>query len=170
MSPTSARAPRRPRTRTRTRTRARTRPPARRRPIARLRRGTACASASAARASTHASTRTTAAIGWWGPAARTEPGCSKLSAMAEPFVLEGDDLVRVVGTSHYQEALLELAPRESDEEVRVQKIGVLVPEPGNPHDPDAIAVHIDGRLVGYLSREENRRWRDVANGGRPVAA
>ena len=30
------------------------------------------------------------------------------------FVLDGDSLVRVVGTSHYQDALLELAPREAD--------------------------------------------------------
>jgi HIRAN domain-containing protein/FPG/IleRS zinc finger protein len=29
---------------------------------------------------------------------------------------------------------------------------VLVPEPTNPHDPNAIAVHIDGDLVGYLPR------------------
>ena len=79
-------------------------------------------------------------------------------------MLEGNSLVRVVGTSHYQEALLELAPREGDEEVRVEKIAALVVEPHNPHDPDAIAVTIDGRLVGYLSRDENRRWRDVVSG------
>jgi HIRAN domain-containing protein len=85
------------------------------------------------------------------------------------FVLDGDSLVRVVGTSHYQEALLELAPREADEEVRVEKIAALVPEPDNPHDPDAIAVTIDGRLVGYLSRDENRRWKDVVS-GYPIGA
>ena len=85
--------------------------------------------------------------------------------MAAPVVLEGDDLVRVVGTSHYQDALLELSGRKGDEEIRVQKIAVFVPEPDNPHDPNAIAVHIDGRLVGYLSRDENRRWLDVVAGG-----
>ena len=82
--------------------------------------------------------------------------------MSDRFVLEGDELVRVVGTSHYQDALLELAPRTADEEVRVNTIADLVPEPDNPHDPDAIAVHIDGKLVGYLAREENKRWRDIA--------
>ena len=81
--------------------------------------------------------------------------------MAEPFVLEGDELVRVVGTSHYQDALLELTGREGDEEIRVEKVAVFVPEPDNPHDPNAVAVHIDGKLVGYLSREENKRWLDV---------
>lgn len=85
--------------------------------------------------------------------------------MVDPFVLEGDDLVRVVGTSHYQPALLELSGRQGDEEVRLTKVAVLVPEPDNPHDPNAIAVKIDGRLVGYLSREENTRWADVAARG-----
>jgi hypothetical protein len=80
------------------------------------------------------------------------------------FVLEGDELVRVVGTSHYQDALLELTGRQGDEEIRVDKIAIFAPEPENPHDPNAIAVQIDGRLVGYLSRDENRRWLDVVSG------
>jgi hypothetical protein len=84
--------------------------------------------------------------------------------VADLFVLEGDELIRVVGTSHYQDALLELSGRRGDEEVRVVKVAALVPEPANPHDPNAIAVQIDGRLVGYLSREENARWQDVAAG------
>lgn len=31
----------------------------------------------------------------------------------------------------------------------------LVPEPKNPHDKNAIAVHIAGQLVGYISRAQN---------------
>jgi hypothetical protein len=80
------------------------------------------------------------------------------------IVLEGDDLVRVVGTSHYQDALLELSGRQGDEEIRVEKIAVFVPEPDNPHDPNAVAVKIEDRLVGYLSRDENTRWLDVVTG------
>jgi hypothetical protein len=84
----------------------------------------------------------------------------------EPIVLEGDELVRVVGTSHYQDALITLTGREGDEEVRIEKIAVFVPEPDNPHDPNAIALHIDGQLVGYLSRDDNKRWLDVIAGHR----
>lgn len=84
--------------------------------------------------------------------------------MPRLVVLEGDDLVRVVGTSHYQDALLELSGRTSDEEIRVEKVAVFVAEPDNPHDPSAVAIHIDGRLVGYLSRDENRRWLQVLEG------
>jgi hypothetical protein len=82
----------------------------------------------------------------------------------DTIVIEGDDLVRVVGTSHYQDTLLELSGRRGDEEIRLAKIAIFVPEPDNPHDPNAIAVHIDGRLAGYLSRDENRRWLDVVTG------
>jgi HIRAN domain len=89
--------------------------------------------------------------------------------VAGPVVLEGDDLVRVVGTSHYQDALLELSGRRGDEEIRLTKVAMFVPEPDNPHDPNAIAVRIDGRLVGYLSRDDNRRWLDVVS-GRAVGA
>lgn len=89
--------------------------------------------------------------------------------MAGSVVLEGDELVRVVGTSHYQDALLELSGRTADEEIRVEKVAVFVPEPDNPHDPNAIAVHIDGRLVGYLSRDENRRWLDVVKDSQVAA-
>ena len=32
-------------------------------------------------------------------------------------------------------------------------VAVLVPEPGNPHDHNAIAVFVNGLLAGYLSRE-----------------
>ena len=76
-------------------------------------------------------------------------------------VLDGDESVRVVGTSHYQDTLLTLAPREGEEQVRREFIATLVAEPDNPHDPNAIAVTIDDRLVGYLSRDENRRWADL---------
>jgi HIRAN domain-containing protein len=89
---------------------------------------------------------------------------------SDTIVIEGDELVRVVGTSHYQDALLELSGRKGDEEIRLQKIAVFVPEPDNPHDPNAVAVEIEGRLVGYLSRDENRRWLDVVSGSRRVGS
>jgi hypothetical protein len=79
----------------------------------------------------------------------------------DEFLIEGDELVSVVGTSHYQPALAEISGRKADEEIRFETRATLVPEPDNPHDPNAIAVHIANRLVGYLSREENPRWQEV---------
>jgi hypothetical protein len=78
--------------------------------------------------------------------------------------IEGDDLVRVVGTSHYQEALHELAgPQPGDERTRFECTATLVPEPDNPHDPDAVAVQINDTTVGYLARDEHPRWREVVD-------
>jgi hypothetical protein len=79
----------------------------------------------------------------------------------DEFLIEGDDLVAVVGTSHYQPALAEISGRRGDEEIRFGTRATLVPEPDNPHDPNAIAVHIAKQLVGYLSRDENPRWQEV---------
>src|SRR5205823_252236 len=36
---------------------------------------------------------------------------------------------------------------------------VLVPDPSNPYDPNAIEVRIEGILVGYLSREDAAAYR-----------
>jgi len=40
---------------------------------------------------------------------------------------------------------------------------VLVPEPGNPHDPFAVRVEVGGMLIGYVSRLQSRsvsQWLD----------
>ena len=39
---------------------------------------------------------------------------------------------------------------------------VLIPEPANPHDPNAVRVHIHaGALVGYLSRDDALAYQPV---------
>lgn len=79
----------------------------------------------------------------------------------EEFLIEGDDLVPVVGTSHYQPALSAITGRQADEEIRFETTATLHSEPDNPHDPNAIAIHVQDQLVGYLSRDENPRWQEV---------
>jgi hypothetical protein len=69
-----------------------------------------------------------------------------------------DARVRVVGVSHYQEALREIAGANAGEAVRHEATAALQPEPENPHDPGAITVTIGGTLVGYLSRDDAVRY------------
>lgn len=65
----------------------------------------------------------------------------------------------VVGESHYQEALEAICGKRSDEgEDRVVDAS-LIPEDSNPHDSQAVRVDIQGRTVGYLSRDDARRFR-----------
>jgi len=60
--------------------------------------------------------------------------------------------VNVAGESHYQEALQALTGTDGRAELRLEVEAVLATEPANPHDPNAVMVQIDDRLVGYLPR------------------
>jgi hypothetical protein len=40
----------------------------------------------------------------------------------------------------------------------MERVARLVLEPGNSEDPEAIAVNIEGRTVGYLSRLDTARY------------
>jgi len=83
--------------------------------------------------------------------------------------------VDVVGESHYQGALLETAEGSTEDGAAVSERTVfLMPEPQNPHDPNAVRVFMmPGGLVGYLSREDAISYRPVidelARSGQVVA-
>lgn len=50
---------------------------------------------------------------------------------------------------------------KKDQSLSVDAVALLVPEPDNPHDANAISVRIDGHIVGYLAREEAKTWRPI---------
>jgi hypothetical protein len=68
-------------------------------------------------------------------------------------VLNGDEDLEVVGESNYQPALWAICGKSSGERVRHHITAVLVPEPHNIHDSNAVAVYIGNNLVGYLDRQ-----------------
>jgi hypothetical protein len=72
--------------------------------------------------------------------------------------------ITVVGVSRRQD-VLEAAGRAGD------IVGAaLILEDDNPHDGQAVAVHVGGALCGYLSRADARRYRaDLAAAGSPRA-
>src|SRR5512132_2873061 len=72
-------------------------------------------------------------------------------------LFSGDDL-EIVGEASYQNALWSICGGVEGDQIRHQIVAVLVPEPHNPYDPNAIAVHIDGHVVGYLAREVARQY------------
>lgn len=71
---------------------------------------------------------------------------------------EGDDDLEVVGESRYQQALWAACGGSPGDRVRHRIVAVLVPEPDNPHDGNAVAVWVDGAVVGYLPREVAARY------------
>ncbi|WP_314216093.1 hypothetical protein [Pseudarthrobacter equi] len=38
----------------------------------------------------------------------------------------------------------------------------LVPEPSNPYDRWAVALHVEHKRIGYVSAEDSGRWHDIA--------
>ena len=82
---------------------------------------------------------------------------SSVSARVEPpavsvSLLDGQDDLEVVGELAYQAVLWRLCGETVGDRVRYDIVAVLVPEPANPYDANAIAVQIDGQVVGYLPR------------------
>lgn len=67
---------------------------------------------------------------------------------------EGSATLEVVGESHYQQALWQIVGGLRKEHVRHDVVAVLVPEPENPYDENAVSAWVDGLHVGYLSRED----------------
>lgn len=74
--------------------------------------------------------------------------------------VSGADRLRVVGVSHYQDALAAAAGGKRPSGVEVRTAFALVPEPDNPHDAGAIAVRLEDTqaTVGYLPRGEAVRF------------
>lgn len=68
--------------------------------------------------------------------------------------------VAVVGESHYQETLLQLKTAlDTLERDPPAFEAFLIPEPENPHDPNAVAVATPAReKIGYLSRDVARSY------------
>ena len=83
----------------------------------------------------------------------TGPQVMQLSALK----LAGGAHVAVVGESHYQDAIVRtVADSPADEEEPDWRSfqAVLVREPGNKYDANAIGVYSSFGRLGYLSREE----------------
>jgi HIRAN domain-containing protein len=95
-------------------------------------------------------------------------------------IVHAGGLLGVVGESHRQDALSAISRQTTDagpyrnelvdfaaevaddEPERRWFRAVLVREPDNPHDAEAIAVHAQGGgLLGYLKREDARRYAQV---------
>jgi len=59
----------------------------------------------------------------------------------------------IVGESHHQAALAAIAGRDPNG-VQHHCEAILIPEPLNPYDPNAVLVAIDGHPVGHLGRDD----------------
>ena len=65
----------------------------------------------------------------------------------------------VVGESHYQRTIANLAGAHGEDGASTACTAELVPEDDNSHDPKAVAVRIQGQTIGYLARDDARSFR-----------
>ena len=84
--------------------------------------------------------------------------------------------LEVVGEAYRDDEVIAVIGRRPnvDEEIELREHATLIPEPDNPYDKNAVSVRMKGHLVGYLSKDEAKRYkpvvdRIVASGHIPVA-
>lgn len=80
-----------------------------------------------------------------------------------PFVLWGRGTsygnIEIKGTEHRQDAILSLLPRRGLRDgADLDTTAQLIPEATNPFDTNAIGCWVQGRLIGYLPREDAARY------------
>jgi hypothetical protein len=88
------------------------------------------------------------------PAVPADHSVPEQAVQVTAMLYSGDETLEVVGESNYQRALRRIARVSDGSDIRHPIVAVLVPEPDNPYDENAIAVQIDGSVVGYLSRND----------------
>lgn len=67
--------------------------------------------------------------------------------------------IEVVGVSRRQDAIAGIFDHHGRSGRTLTIDATLVLENANPHDANAVRVEIDGALIGYLSRDNARRYR-----------
>ncbi|WP_417257351.1 hypothetical protein [Celeribacter sp.] len=77
-----------------------------------------------------------------------------------PLYIDGNGKYEfdIVGESNYQKALHAIAGPRTEDGARHKCQAVIIPEPLNKHDKNAVAVFIDRKKVGYLSRADAKSW------------
>jgi hypothetical protein len=93
----------------------------------------------------------------WSPEQR--PGWMREGMEVQLY--DGREDLEVVGEASYQDNLWRVVGGggSSNDRVRVEVSAVLVAETDNPYDANAVSVWVQGLRVGYLSREDARRYR-----------
>ncbi|RYP81226.1 hypothetical protein EKO23_23860 [Nocardioides guangzhouensis] len=86
-----------------------------------------------------------------GRSANSEQEQVRQTATAHLYT--GEEDLEVVGESRYQEHLRSICGGDPANKVLQAVTAVLVPEPDNPYDSNAVCVQIEGAVVGYLPRD-----------------
>ena len=112
---------------------------------------------------------------------KKKPSKAAVSTVAEPEELEKDrETHKVAGITHYTKNVLSLGTRNPQYDYKIADIkadglegdeiyeydfypmsATLVPEPENKYDPNAIAVYVDGKIIGYIKAESTAHVKNL---------
>ncbi|MBV7538933.1 hypothetical protein KW842_24470 [Duganella sp. sic0402] len=73
----------------------------------------------------------------------------------------GRFMVEVMTESRYQATLQELAGAHGEQAAAAQYVATLMPDDRNAYENEAVAVFIDGRMVGYLPQKASLKFREL---------
>ena len=62
--------------------------------------------------------------------------------------------VEVLGESRYRDTIRHLAGEHGDAKADARHKALLLPDDANPYEDKAVAVFVDGRMVGYLAPKD----------------
>lgn len=102
------------------------------------------------------------------PVPKPRPPRRKPLSLSRPAVVirTGSYPTNAVGESYRQEALERICGGYRRDAQDLECEAQLVPDPGNPHDPNAVRVEIDATQVGFLGRDDAARYvSELASAG-----
>lgn len=73
----------------------------------------------------------------------------------------GRFMVEVMTESRYQPTLQALAGEHGDQAAATPYLATLMPDDRNAYENEAVAVFIEGRMVGYLAQKAATRFREL---------
>lgn len=91
-----------------------------------------------------------------------------------PLDYSGSDEIEVKGEAAYQDNFVALVGTKREGGYDVAVTATLRREPTNRYDPNAVAVYVEGRLLGYVNRDDSAGMSlylsriEAAAPGRPV--
>lgn len=83
------------------------------------------------------------------------------SAPALHWTDGGHFMVEVMNESRYQPTLRALAGAHGDTAAATPYVATLMPDDRNAYENEAVAVFIEGRMVGYLSQKASIKFREL---------
>lgn len=82
-----------------------------------------------------------------------------IPASAHEWPETGEFDFNIVGESHYQRNIAAIAGEHGPDGPDVITTAHLIPESDNAYDNNAVRVDIEGRTVGYMSRDDAKSFR-----------